>query len=93
MLFALDGNDVQVADDKGKLAISPDNNDWQYVVVGDVPSNCQLMYTDSDTDAGRAIANVVPASSSSPAYGKLIIVRRSEHNSKTIITTGDVSDG
>ena len=42
---------------------------------------------------GRIVANVVPTPSSSPVYGKLIIVRRSEHNSKTIVTTGDVSDG
>ena len=93
VLVALDGSDVQGTDAKGKLVISPNNSSWKYVVVGDVPSNCQLMYTESDTSAGRAVANVMPASSSSPAHGKLSMIRRSEHNSKTIITTGDVSDG
>ena len=48
MLFAFDGSDVQVVDDEGKLDISPNNSNWKYVVVGDVPSNCQLMYTASD---------------------------------------------
>lgn len=93
MLIALDGEDLQATDTEGKLAISPSNSSWKYMVVGDVPNNCQLMYTASSLSAGRAIAKVVPTPVTSPVHGKITMIRRSEHNDKIIVTTGEVVDG
>ena len=92
-LFALDGDNLQGTDDEGKLTVSTATKDWRYVIVGVVPSACQLMYTATDINAGRAVSNVVSAPADSPALDKITMVRKSEHNNNIVITTGDVSDG
>ena len=93
ILVALDDDNLQATDDKGKIAASSDTDDWKYVIGGEVSSNCKLMYTTQDIDDGQAVANIVATPADSPAKDKIKAVSKSEHDDKTIITTGEVNDG
>ena len=92
MLVALDGDDLHVTDSEGRIEISS-AADWKYVVVGAVPSKCKLMHTEADITTGQEALDVVATPADSPGRDKLMMIRKSEHNEKIIVTTDVVSDG
>lgn len=91
-LISIDDNDLHPEDSDGKVQL-PAATDREYVVVGETPSSCALMYTASDTGAGEKLADVVPSATDSPASGKVTAISKHTSNTKTVVTTQAVSDG
>ena len=91
-LIGIDDDDLHPEDSDGKVQL-PAAADREYVVVGETPSSCALMYTASDTSAGEKLADVVPSATDNPASGKVTAISKHASNTKTVVTTEAVSDG